>query len=375
MENLKERIDLINLIKTDQTTEPEKHKLELEENGWNFETHKNYKLNSYGLELVNSVIDDDLVEEVNRFLFHGNVKIKYDAFYSKIIYFLNSKKLEVDITNIYTYLEKHDSIGVSEFINDVFSYSIMVDQNGYESLENTKLEELILILKNIEHKSIKSDEDIQNLIEEFKTLISPNNEMNYETSQFRFEVLCKKFKNCGYKIQVYGLDYFDFTKTELRKFAYDKIRSSIIERDTDTYTGNVSWQSRRDFIKNDMIFVSNQQILSSEVIKELEEINFTDVNDTNLDQTLCDIINYIENKLKDKKKYVDLTKSESYTSKLLASTLVSQDLIREYRSQLQCFRHHSEHEIEKRNSFSDDEKKILIAYGHSICLLIRDVKK
>lgn len=374
MKNLRENIDLISLFKHDQKTKSTKYELVSEELGPNFDSYMSYELKISEKELISSLIDDKLIEKIRDFLFRGSVKIEEDWLSSKKYYFINSNKSEIDITNLYKYLETQDSIIASKFINDIFSYTIKIDQNANEFLEDSYLSELISVLNYLEYIYRKDREkNVETIISEFKSIISPDNEENYDSSQYRFDTLCEILKEKGYKIQVNGVDYFDFSQVELKGFAYSRIRSSIVEKDGST--GNVSWQSRRDFINNDMNFSSNHQILSKEVITELTEINFTDVNDNNLDQTLCDIINYIENKLKANKNFIDLSKSESFSSKLIASKLLSQEMIISYRTSLQCFRHHTEEDIDKREELSVTEKRVLVAYGHSICILIKDIKK
>lgn len=123
-----------------------------------------------------------------------------------------------------------------------------------------------------------------------------------------------------------------------------------------------------------MVFVPKKQFLSDDVVKVLEEISFINIDEGNLNQTLCTISNAIENKLKRGRNFVNLESCSKYKSKNKINELLTDENIKKYRGHLQCFRHHSDESIKERDNISENEKKSLIAYGHSILILINDIK-
>lgn len=72
-----------------------------------------------------------------------------------------------------------------------------------------------------------------------------------------------------------------------------------------------------------------------------------------LDEKLQEITNLIENMLKENGKFITL----DYAS--LAFEYLSDETIKNYRKQMQCFRHSAEESVAERNSYTDAQKTFL----------------
>ena len=82
------------------------------------------------------------------------------------------------------------------------------------------------------------------------------------------------------------------------------------------------------------------------------------------DEKIREILNMIEYLLKDNGKYVKLD-----YEKITLNT-INEQLIIDFKKQIQCFRHASEESIKERKSFTDDQKKFIIDYGIMLCNLL-----
>ncbi len=193
-----------------------------------------------------------------------------------------------------------------------------------------------------------------------------------------FDLYAYEFKSAKYLDSCGKFDEFraidivrKLENTNLFTFANSQIRGSIPE--DKRKNGNVPWEERRNFINNKMKFEKKNMILSEKVVKGLNEITFTNIDETNYDNTLKDINNFIENKLKKGKKFYNLNESNEYNSFIYVSSILTNESISQYRKKIQCFRHFTTETITERESYSLKEKEILIAYGHAICLMISEI--
>ena len=82
------------------------------------------------------------------------------------------------------------------------------------------------------------------------------------------------------------------------------------------------------------------------------------------DEKIKEIINLIENLLKENGKYIKLD------YKNIALDVLNDDIITSFKKKIQCFRHSSEEAIKERQSFTENQKKFIIDYGIMICNLI-----
>lgn len=82
-----------------------------------------------------------------------------------------------------------------------------------------------------------------------------------------------------------------------------------------------------------------------------------------LNEKLEALVNILENKLKVNNSFMNI--SNEY---------IKDDIIRSFRKNLQCYRHHTEKDISKRNSHTKPEKEYWIHLGETIIIQIRNYK-
>ena len=106
--------------------------------------------------------------------------------------------------------------------------------------------------------------------------------------------------------------------------------------------------------------------ISDSINQKFIEISNRQSSFTNMstDEKLAEIANLIENILKKNGKFLTV----DYSS--VCFGYVTEDTVKTYRHQLQCFRHSSEDSIKERASYSQDQKAFLIDFGLAIIKVI-----
>ena len=87
-----------------------------------------------------------------------------------------------------------------------------------------------------------------------------------------------------------------------------------------------------------------------------------------LDEKLQEIANLIENMLKENGNFIKL----DYAS--FVFDYLSDETIKKYRDQMQCFRHSSEKSIAERSSYTDVQKNFFVDFGIVIVKTIHVLK-
>lgn len=375
-----ETIELIKKYLNDQNLIPKFYKQMRVEEEYNYEKIVHFELKSDEKSLIQEKFDDKVLKEICDFIFKSDEILEKDdmLWESTTYYFKNSRGAEKKINELYIYLQQNEILKIEEFIDEIFKYSIHIDINNQEVKSSSNLtQQIIEVLQRLEYKNSQIlNTDPKNLIEKLKKLLYPENSedsKNYEKYQQDFKNISNILHKKGYIIKVNNKEYHNFSQKNLNELANVKIRNSIPPEDR--YDGGaVPWEARREFINTKMVFVPKKQFLSDDVVKVLEEISFINIDEGNLNQTLCTISNAIENKLKRGRNFVNLESCSKYKSKNKINELLTDENIKKYRGHLQCFRHHSDESIKERDNISENEKKSLIAYGHSILILINDIK-
>lgn len=145
-------------------------------------------------------------------------------------------------------------------------------------------------------------------------------------------------------------------------FTYGEIRNWIIAQGGDD-RGTVRYATRRkaiaeytfelksshievgDFINNKFIEISNRQA------------SFTDMS---IDEKLAEIVNVIENLIKKDGKINSLDYSK------VCCGFITDDVVRDYRKKMQCFRHGSDEAMRERKTYSVEQKNFFVDYGLTI---------
>lgn len=201
--------------------------------------------------------------------------------------------------------------------------------------------------------------DIQEAIERFKGICYPPESFS-DQEKLMFIALCYYFKSMGYSIDKFP-DFLERPK-DVYTFSYTMIRNKI--HLLGNFSGTVSWEKRRQFI-NELKFTkkNNTQIMIDDLKSKILLISTrgADFDGMPFDEQLKEIANLLEYIGKENDKFVDVN-YENITSGIL-----DVEKIKEYRKQLQCFRHASKESISERKLFDENQKKFLIDFGIVIC--------
>lgn len=223
---------------------------------------------------------------------------------------------------------------------------------------------------------IKLDEfiyfDDNEMIERFKELISPNNERYYhnKTLNKEFQLIRQYLHNQGYRIAQFP-NALHISNT-LYNFAYNQIRSYIQTKRNSL--GTVTWDERRilinelDFFNEDFVFQKVPDDLQT-VIKKISLRDATWEQQTD-DEKLRTIAEVIENLMKlSNGKFLSVDESDFYG-------LFTEEQLKNFRKQLQVFRHSHKQALEERESeFDESRKKFLIHLGIVILIRLNEITR
>ena len=226
------------------------------------------------------------------------------------------------------------------------------------------------MIKEAKKKMIELDEfiyfDDNEMIERFKELISPDNEKYYKnrTLNTEFQLIRRYLDSQGYRI--IQLPNALKSPSTLYDFACNKIRSHIQKERG--FLGTVSWDERRililglDILKDDITLQPVPDDLQT-IIKKISLRDATWEQQTD-DEKLRTIAEVIENLMKlSNGKFLSVDESSFYG-------LFTEGQLKNFRKQLQVFRHSHKQALEERDSeFDESRKKFLLHLG--IVLLIR----
>lgn len=202
--------------------------------------------------------------------------------------------------------------------------------------------------------------DEQDAIDSFKELIQPynsNNAIKDAENDMIFIYLCNYLNDIGYYID----EFPNFLERPTNRWdlSYNKIRKKIIEKNG--YSGKVAWADRRDYVENLKFIKKDKYEVSDSIAKTLKNVSTrsAEFNNMSPDEKLEAICNSIEYLLKPHKKsdnfiILDYTETCDY---------LSDEIVRKYRNKLECFRHSTEDDINKRASYTNNQKEFLIDYG------------
>ena len=214
--------------------------------------------------------------------------------------------------------------------------------------------------------------DDNEVISRFKELISPNNESNFKNKIFNKEFqLIRQYLDCqGYRIVQFPNVLH--TPSTLHDFAYNQIRS-YIQTKRNSY-GTVKWDARRiliselDFVKQDRVLQYVPEDLQT-IIRKISLRDATWEQQTD-DEKLRTIAEVIENLLKlSNGKFLSVDESDFYG-------LFTEEQLKNFRKQLQVFRHSHKQALEERESeFDESRKKFLIHVGIVILIRLNEITK
>ena len=207
--------------------------------------------------------------------------------------------------------------------------------------------------------------DAEEVILKFRELCQP------EMSFYNNENSCW-FYLTTYYLHKMGYEIKEFPRVLARppkdpsEFTYGEIRNRIISQGGSD-NGTVRYAIRRAFVADLHFEQKSSHIeISDSINQKFIEISNRQSSFTNMstDEKLAEIANLIENILKKNGKFLTV----DYSS--VCFGYVTEDTVKTYRHQLQCFRHSSEDSIKERASYSQDQKAFLIDFGLAIIKVI-----
>lgn len=214
--------------------------------------------------------------------------------------------------------------------------------------------------------------DENEVISRFKEMISPNNETNFKNKIFNkeFQLIRQYLDNQGYRIAQFP-NALHIPNT-LHNFAYNQIRSYIQTKRNSL--GTVTWDERRilinelNFFNEDFVFQKVPDDLQT-VIKKISLRDATWEQQTD-DEKLRTIAEVIENLMKlSNGKFLSVDESNFYG-------LFTEEQLKNFRKQLQVFRHSHKQALEERESeFDESRKKFLIHLGIVILIRLNEITK
>lgn len=214
--------------------------------------------------------------------------------------------------------------------------------------------------------------DENEVISRFKELISPNNETNFKNKIFNkeFQLIRQYLDNQGYRIAQFPNALH--TPNSLYDFAYNQIRSNIQTKRNSG--GTVTWDERRilinelNFLNEAFVFQKVPEDLQT-IIKKISLRDATWEQQTD-DEKLRTIAEVIENLMKlSNGKFLSVDESDFYG-------LFKEEQLKNFRKQLQVFRHSHKRALEERETeFDESRKKFLIHLGIVILIRLNEITR
>ena len=214
--------------------------------------------------------------------------------------------------------------------------------------------------------------DENEVISRFKELISPNNETNFKNKIFNkeFQLIRQYLDNQGYRIAQFPNALH--TPNSLHDFAYNQIRSYIQTKRNSG--GTVTWDERRilinelNFLNEAFVFQKVPEDLQT-IIKKISLRDATWEQQTD-DEKLRTIAEVIENLMKlSNGKFLSVDESDFYG-------LFKEEQLKNFRKQLQVFRHSHKQALEERETeFDESRKKFLIHFGIVVLIRLNEVTR
>ena len=212
--------------------------------------------------------------------------------------------------------------------------------------------------------------DMEEAIEKFKSLCQPEIQTFSKEQTCWFYLLTFFFHRNGYYIEEFP-HILRRPPNEPTVFTYTEIRNRAFSLGLQNPNGSIPYSARRNIVAN-FSFKTNGATLD---LGESIEEKFKKISTRNasfqemaLDEKLQEIANLIENMLKENGNFIKL----DYAS--FVFDYLSDETIKKYRNQMQCFRHSSEKSIAERSSYTDIQKNFFVDFGIVIVKTIHVLK-
>lgn len=211
--------------------------------------------------------------------------------------------------------------------------------------------------------------DIEEAITKFKELCLPDVVFSNENRYWFYLVT--------YYLYTLGYEIIEFPRilanppVEPTDFTYRDIRNRIIALKKDD-KGTVRYATRRDFVEK---LTFKQKTCNIDVDDSINQ-KFIEIstrqasfNCMHTDEKLAEIANLIENMLKQDGKFI----TPEYEK--VCCGFIDDTIVKNYRKQMQCFRHCTDEAIAERKTYSEEQKTFLVDYGLTIVKAIHELIK
>ena len=207
--------------------------------------------------------------------------------------------------------------------------------------------------------------DTEEAIQKFRDLCQPEVTFSRNDNSCWFYLITYYLYKLGYEIKEFPR-ILSRPPVDPSEFTYNEIRTRIISQGG-ADNGIVRYATRRTFVANLTFELKSSHIeISDSINRKFISISNRQSSFTNMstDEKLAEIANLIENMLKKNGKFLTV----DYSS--VCFEYVTEEIVKNYRHKLQCFRHSSEESIKERASYSQDQKAFLIDFGLAIIKVI-----
>ena len=229
---------------------------------------------------------------------------------------------------------------------------------------NKALNDFLGVNDDVSSNDIFEIFDEEDAIKKFRDLCEPNLSFYNNENTILFLLVSYFLNKSNYVIKEFPR-ILQRTPINITYFTINYIRNRAFELKLDD-NGTVRYQTRRKIIADLHIEKKADTNITEDLNLKFQEISTRSARFENMstDEKIREILNMIEYLLKDNGKYVKLD-----YEKITLNT-INEQLIIDFKKQIQCFRHASEESIKERKSFTDDQKKFIIDYGIMLCNLI-----
>ena len=209
--------------------------------------------------------------------------------------------------------------------------------------------------------------DDEEIVSVFKKLIYPynGNYKNCKIDDEKFIYICF-YLSCN-KYYIEEFPNFIDKPTDRWNLSYDIIRNEILKKGG--YNGIVPWSDRRLYVDSLHILKKSPNYLPDDINEAIKYISTRNAifQEMTQDEQLKEICNCIEYFLKEKTGFSKLDYSNS-------CGFLNDDIVKNFRKTLECFRHASKDSIKERESYTIEQKEFMVEFGILILNCINNEK-
>lgn len=212
--------------------------------------------------------------------------------------------------------------------------------------------------------------DKQDAINKFKELCQPEQKFDDNKKKCWFYIVCYYLNRCGVYIEQFP-NILQRPPEIPSTFTYNEIRDWAIAHNLDN-NGTVQYITRRKIVSEFKFLNAQNYIEPGEDIESLFNkisTNSIDFQNLSIESKLREITNLIEHLLKINGKF------EVLDYERITFGYITNENIKDFRKQIQCFRHATEKALAERKQFTESQKSFLVDYGLTLSKVIFNLRK